>query len=275
MKKALVVVIAVMLYALPAFSQKGSTIWGDIFTGNVIATDEAKREITLQYIGKEGTETFVGALTEGYQVKMKDGSARDLKVSELPPGIRIRAYYKKISKEVRGQTVKGHLITRIEFLGRDEFAAMRRYLKVEPSTTATLIESKTLPDADPLRLKIVGDNAVSKDEVIKWADNWNKREAKKYGQVTVVSDVDQADVSLVIHKGSESLAATVVPVISAFLVLEKPTGLEVIWKNLSTIHPTGLITPALSHENQVAAIGTRITAEIEKRLKFRHKGKQK
>jgi hypothetical protein len=276
MIKTLVTLIAILACSVQAFSQKGSTIWGDIFTGQVVKTDEASREITLEYSGKDGTETFVGSLKEGYQVKMKDGIAHELKVSELTPGTRIRAYYKKISKEVSGQKVKTNLITRIEFLGRDEFAVMRQYLKVEPSTPVTLVESKTLPDADPLRLKIVGDNPVSSSEIIKWAEGWNKREAKKYGAVSIVSESEQADVTLVIHKGSEALAATIGPMISIFLVVEKLTGLEVIWKHpiMMMLEVTSMPT-SVSNEGQVKGLGAQITYEIEKRLKFRYKGKQK
>lgn len=276
MMKTIFTLIAILGCSVQAFSQKRSAIWGDMVIGHVVRTDEASREITLEYPGKDGTETFVAALKEGYQVKMQDGIAHELKLSELTPGTRIRAYYKKITKEVGGQKVKTNLITHIEFLGRDEFAVMRQYLKVEPSTPATLVESKTLPDADPLRLKIVGDNPVSSSEIIKWAEEWNKREAKKYGAVSIVSDSEQADVTLVIHKGSEALAATIAPMISMFLVVEKPAGLEVIWK-----HPIMLllgVSPmptSVSNEGQVKGLGPQITYEIEKRLKFRYKEKQK
>lgn len=275
MMKALVTLIAILACSVQAFSQKGSTIWGDIFTGQVVKTDEASREITLEYSGKDGTETFVATLKEGYQVKMKDGSAYELKLSKLTPGTRIRVYYKKISKEVSGQKVKTNLITRIEFLGRDEYAVMRQYLKVEPSTPVTLVESKTLPDADPLRLKIAGDNPVANDEIIKWAEEWNKREAKKYGAVSVVSDFDQADVTLVIHKGSETkAAANYLPTVSGFLVVEKSAGLEVIWKNYNFLLPElSMMNPG--DERRILGLGAQIAREIEKRLKFRYKEKQK
>lgn len=276
MKKTIVVVIAVIFCSLQAFSQNGSTIWGDIFTGDVVKTDEASREITLEYAGKGKAETFVGALREGYQVKMKGGGTHELKVSELTPGTRIRAYYKNISKEVSGQKVKANLITRIEFLGRDEFAAMRLFMKVEPSTPVTLVESETLPDADPLRLKIVGDDTAINDEIIAWAGWWNKQQSKKYGEVSIVADLDNADVILVIHQGSESLAATVMPVHSMYLVIEKPTGVEVIGKKLLGVLPQLTSTPTfVSNEEQVESWGALIAQEIEKRLKFRHKGKQK
>lgn len=276
MKKTIIIVIAVMLCSVQAFSQKGSTIWGDIFTGHVVKTDEASREITLEYAGKDGTESFVGALKEGYQVKMKDGSARVLNVSELKLGIRIRVYYKKMPKEVRGQKVTTNVISRIEFLGQDELAFMRQYLKVEPSTPVNLVESKTVPDADPLKLKVVGDNPVVNNEVIKWANDWNKREAKKYGEINVVSDFAQADVTLAIHKGSEALAATVVPMTSVFLVVEQPTGLEVIWKYPFYMMPgfPSTVTP-LSDEDRMKGLAAQITRELEKRLRLRHKGKQK
>jgi hypothetical protein len=275
MMKNLVTLIAILVCSVQAFSQKGSTIWGDIFTGQVVRTDEASREITLEYSDKDGMETFVGALKEGYQVKMKDGVAHELKLSELTHGTRIRAYYKKISKEVGGQKVKANLITRIEFLGIDEYAVMRQYLKVEPSTPVTLVESKTLPDADPLRLKIAGDNPATNDEISKWAEEWNKREAKKYGAVNVVSDFNQADVTLVIHKGSESKAGASFPTMSGFLVVEKPAGLEVIWKDYKLLLPELFAMANPDYKGRIPGLGIRIAREIEKRLKFRHKEKQK
>lgn len=283
MKKAIVLLIALMLCSLQAFSQKGSTIWGDIFTGQVMKTDDASREITLQYTGKDGTETFVGMLKEGYQFATKEGGMEhELQVSELTQGTRIRAYYKKITKEVGGQKIKTNLITRIEFLGRDEFAVMRRYLKVAPDTTVTFVESKTLPEADPLRLRIVGDNPVTSAEILKWAEGWNKREAKKYGAVNLVSDLAQADVTLVIHKGSESIAATMTPTMSGFLVIERPTGLEVIWKTDKLMAwqvfaklNSNSVYRSVSNEGQVKGLSVLITIELEKRLKHRHKGKQK
>lgn len=276
MKKIIIILIIIMVCSIQAFSQKGSTIWGDIFTGQVVTTDEASREITLQYVGKDKTESFVGVLREGYQMKMKDGTARELKISKLAPGTRIRVYYKKISKEVSGQKTSTNAISRIELLGPDEFARMRELMKVEPSTTVTLVESKTIPDADPLRLKIVGDEPVAGEKVMNWVGDWNNEQAKKYGGISLVSDFDQADVTLVIHKGSESLAATVVPIISVFLVIEKSVGLEVTWKNPFLIFTdTTLISPSVSHQRQLENMGLQIGKEIEKRLKFRHKGRQK
>jgi hypothetical protein len=276
MKKIVVFVIAIMLCSLQAFAQKGTTPFGDTFAGHVVKTDDASREITLEYAGKDGTETFVGTLKEGYQLKLKDGSTRELKVSELTHGTRIRVTYKKISKAVSGKKVTTNVISGVQFLGRDEFDVMRRFLKVEPSTPVTLVESKTLPDADPLRLKIVTDNPVSNDEVIKWAKAWNKREAKKYGAISVVSDIDEADVTLVIHKGIEDLAGTVGHMFTIFLVIEKPAGLEVIWKD--PVYISFYVAPmpfSVSDDGQIKGLGALIAREIEKRLKFRHKEKQK
>lgn len=283
MKKELVIVIAVMLCALQTTAQKKTTVWGDSFTGQVVKTDDASREITLQYTGQDGAETFVGVLKDGYQARLKDGILRELKLSELTQGTRIRAYYKKTQKEANGQKVKTSLITRIEFLGRDEFAVMRQYLKVDPEMPVTFVESKTLPEANPLRLRIVGDNPITNDEMLKWAEGWNKREAKKYGAVEIVLDGDEFDVTLVIHKGSDSIAATIVPVMSGFFVIEKPAGLEVIWKTdrlmsfkvFTVMNPDTAAQVSVSNEGQVKGIGTLIMMELEKRLKFRHKEKQK
>lgn len=275
MKKAVVIVIVIMLCALQAFSQKGSTMWGDMFTGLVIKTDDAAREIILQSTGQDGTETFVGVLKDGYQKMLKDGTKRELKFSEITQGTRIRVYYKKITKEVNGQKVKTNLITNVVFLGRDEFSVMRQFLKVAPNTPVTFVESKTLPEADPLRLKITGDNPEANDEILKWTKEWNKREAKKYGRVSIVSDFEQADATLVIHQGSDSPLSFSMPMMSGFLVVEKPASLEVIWKDDKLTLPDLFVEMNPDYKGRMPGMGRRIAREFEKRLKFRHKGRQK
>ncbi|MBI3651124.1 MAG: hypothetical protein HY231_08745 [Acidobacteria bacterium] len=94
---------------------------GDTWTGEVTATDESKREITLIYKKKDKEETFVGILEEGYSVKMKDGSMHKLKVSEIPAGTKIKVYYvSKNDKDASGSKVKINYIFKVKFLPKDK-----------------------------------------------------------------------------------------------------------------------------------------------------------
>ena len=88
---------------------------GDTWTGEVSALDEAKREITLVYKGKKGDETFVGVLQQGYQVKLKDGKAAELKLGMIPLGTRLTVYYMTKNRKVDGRKEKFYEIFRMEF----------------------------------------------------------------------------------------------------------------------------------------------------------------
>jgi hypothetical protein len=88
---------------------------GDTWTGEVSAVDDASREITLVYKSSKNTETFVGVLQQGYKVKLKDGSLAELKVSTIPIGTRLRAYYMAKNRKVNGQKEKFYEIFRTEF----------------------------------------------------------------------------------------------------------------------------------------------------------------
>ena len=52
---------------VPIVAQKKSTLSGDIVIGELTGKDEATREITIKYPGKEGPEIFSGILAEGYK----------------------------------------------------------------------------------------------------------------------------------------------------------------------------------------------------------------
>ena len=62
-------------------------------TGTVVSTSDATREINLVITDGGRTENFTGVLMEGYRVKMKDGSFRELKVSQIPPGTKMTVRY--------------------------------------------------------------------------------------------------------------------------------------------------------------------------------------
>ena len=89
---------------------------GDTWTGDVSAVNDANREITLVYNGSKKTETFVGVLQQGYNVKLKDGSLAELKVSMIRTGTRLRVYYMAKDRKVNGRKEKFYEIFQIDFL---------------------------------------------------------------------------------------------------------------------------------------------------------------
>lgn len=93
---------------------------GDTWTGVVTAVNDDTREITLTYTKSNRTQTFVGVLVEGYKVKLRDGSVRELKVSQIPIGSRIKVYYMPRQRKSEGKKVRYYGIFRIEFLFEGE-----------------------------------------------------------------------------------------------------------------------------------------------------------
>ena len=78
---------------------------GDTWTGEVVSTDDTTREITLSYKTEKKSETFTGVLIDNFHVKMKDGSTKELKPSEIPKAARIIVYYQPKTKKIDGKKV--------------------------------------------------------------------------------------------------------------------------------------------------------------------------
>lgn len=238
---------------------------GDMWTGVVESANEATREITIVNPDKK-TETFVGVLQDGYQVKLKDGTARELKVSELKPGLRIRVFYK--SKD------KVNLINRIHFLGRDDYTRLREMLNLPPAIPVTVVENSKLPAADPFKIYLALDSPKLAEGMDKWAKDWNKLESAKHGRVEIVGDQAQADVSLVMILGErdDPLGLVAFPMgfgggdlenhtfVTTYLSRKDNSGLQVLWER------RGLMS-VRSPQNFALALGK----ELEKRLKARSK----
>jgi hypothetical protein len=271
MKKILTTGLFVLLFFNPASAQKRTTILGDAWTGEVVSTNDRTREITIKYEDKGKPETFVGVLAEGYKIKMKDGSSRELKVSEIPPGTRIRVFAKTKEQDMGGRKARVKLISRIDFLGIDEFVRMRAHLKVSPSTPVTLAESEGVPAANPLKIYL----AVAEPEVtetfVEWVNTWNKKQAPKYGSVEIVSDFAQSDICLIVYRGSDKLivqlsievsdargVAHMLSPVTVYVATRADQGLKVLWRqNL-----------LMDTEKSGTSRGL-IEKEFEKRLKAR------
>ena len=65
--KALLLTVVILGAIGSSVAQKKSTLMGDIVIGELAARDEATREVTIKYPGKEGPEIFSGILAEGYK----------------------------------------------------------------------------------------------------------------------------------------------------------------------------------------------------------------
>ncbi len=83
---------------------------GDTWRGTVTAVNPQTREITLTSSKKGKEETFVGVLREGYSVTLKDGSTREVKMTDIPTGTYMLAYYMRRDKKVDGKKVSYHEI---------------------------------------------------------------------------------------------------------------------------------------------------------------------
>ena len=249
--------LGILLLFTVTFAQKVSTILGDAWTGEVVSTSDETREITIKYLQKGNTETFTGTLNEGYKVTLKDGSSHELKVSEIAIGTRVRLFSKTKEQNVRGTKQKINAISRIDFLGNDEFARLRAQLGVTSNTTVVSNAGRGLPATTPLKLYLAVDDPLVAQSLAAWVDNWNKTSGGKYGSITVASDLTSADVYLARYRGS-NLVVDIVPTATVFLVLPDAQGLTVVWRQAVVIDPKQPASPL-------------IEKELEKRMKTRAK----
>ena len=208
MKQTLITFLCVLVLTTVVHAQKRTTILGDAWRGVVESTNEATREITIVNPDKK-TEKFVGILKDGYQVTLKDGTSRELKVSELKPGLNVRVFYKSQTIDVAGRDTKVKVIHRIDFLGRDQYTRLREHLKVPPSIPVDLVEKNNLPATDPLKIFMSLEPQLIAPMMASWANAWNHEQSAKYGKVEFVDDPAQADVSLVVIWGSDDPIALI------------------------------------------------------------------
>ena len=89
---------------------------GESRTGTVISTNDSTREITLAVTDGTKTENFVGVVVDGYRVRMKDGSFRDLVVSQIPSGMTLTVHYFDEMTGPERKTGEVHRIYRVQFL---------------------------------------------------------------------------------------------------------------------------------------------------------------
>ena len=86
----------------------------DTWTGVVSSVNDATGEITLEYVGKKGTESFTGVIRPDYKVTRKDGTQHILKPSDCPKGARLLVYYSPKTKKIDGNTIKYYEIWKMQ-----------------------------------------------------------------------------------------------------------------------------------------------------------------
>jgi hypothetical protein len=114
MKRTVHITIFLMTFCFGAFGQHGEApdgyypigYAGDTWTGEVVSTDDVTREINFTYSSKKKSETFTGVLIDNFKLKMKDGSLKELKPSDIPKGTRITVFYQAKTRKVNGNKVK-------------------------------------------------------------------------------------------------------------------------------------------------------------------------
>jgi hypothetical protein len=266
-------ILLVLTFVPVASAQKASTVFGETVKGVVVTANEATREITLAYPDKDKTQTFVAVLESGYQQKLRDGTFRELAISELKSGLRLRVFYKQKTEMVNGRKVKVAIINRIDFLGRDEYTKLREILDLPPSFPTIRLESAKLPASDPLKIHLSIAEPQIEKRFLRWVKQWNAYDGRKYGRVEVVSDRAQADISAVFFWGTDEMFDFVsfpmgfqgydlheMSPGTAQLVTKVAEGLKVLWLSLV------LETPESAEELQGL-----MEKELEKRLKARAK----
>lgn len=275
MKRALLASLAILSLASIVYSQKRSTFMGSAFQGVVVSSNEATREITITYTDQEKnkTETFVGVLKPGYQVTLRDGTRRELQMSEIKPGARIMVFYKEKTEDVAGKKVKIATIHSVQLLGSDEYGTLREALGVAPSFPVTLALSTKLPETNPLKLFVGIREPYIRERMVKWVSEWNKEQGAKHGQIEIVADLDQSDVAVAFYWGSEKTVAIVPALVSESngglvdmyiatvqLVTKSANEVNVLWSRLAFESP-----------KKLEGVPGQIERELEKRMKARGK----
>jgi len=143
---------------------------------------------------------------------------------------------------------------------QSELANLRKHLELPDSTPIKLSLSSTLPPNRPLNVFIaVGLDVGVRGNFSRWLAEWNKKDGKRHGLVSLVSEISQAQVILaryalrdrvttetntrvvpgvaidpstgqtVTRPVPRTSSYSVVPVY-AYVISRNPAGLEIIWR---------------------------------------------
>lgn len=273
MKALLLTTLILGVAIVPTMAQKKSTLSGDIVIGELIGKDEATREITIKYPGKEGQEIFSGILADGYQLKSVDG--RVWQLTEIVPGMHIRVFYKSSNEKVSGQAKKINKISRIDYLGKDEYARLRNQLNVDPSIAFAHAEKDDLPATRPLKVYLSLAYGNVHEYFVESIDKWNQKNGNSYGELEIVSDLKQADISVVVAREADTMVM-VLPAgpfngtsdskaawyqATSYLVFKDSGSLKVLWtKVIHVLMYSDTEASPRSFEVVMAELGKRMKA---------------
>ena len=271
--KQLLIGLFVLVLPTIVHTQKRSTILGDAWIGIVVNANESTREITLRHPDKNRDETFVGIVQDGCKLKMRDGSSRELLMSEIKPDTRIRAFYKTKTQDVGGQKRKVNIIHKVEFLGIDEYTILREALELEPTIGVISAESQKFQTSDPLKIYLAFGLPHLKERFVKWVGRWNEQQGEKHGHIEVVPDRASSEVSIVCFWGSDESVAILPALLydstggrhdifpaTAYIVTTGSDGIKILWTQRLW----------MSQEKPDLPEGI-FEKEIEKRMKVRFK----
>jgi hypothetical protein len=124
----------------------------------------------------------------------------------------------------------------------EEIARLRAALSIPLERAIIFADSKELPENNPLRVYGLAIKSLKMGEPLQvtqaWVENWNEKNASKYGPLTAAANVSQADLIFLWLINStidtpavvSELGRNPIIVITSYLIVQKPTGLEVVWK---------------------------------------------
>ncbi|HEU4836269.1 MAG TPA: hypothetical protein VFS90_17695 [Pyrinomonadaceae bacterium] len=272
--KALLLTAVVLGAAIsPVVAQKKSTFMGDIVIGELAGRDDATREITIKYPGKEGPEIFSGILADNYRLRREDGRPIGLTLNEILPGMHIRVFYKKDHEKVSGQEKQVNKIVRLDFLGKDKYDRLRNQLNIDPTTPVAAAEKDELPAGSTLKIYPAFVYSNVRESFVESINEWTRKNGDLYGKLEVVSDLAQADISMVVARGADTMVAALPADFSdntrgawvqttSYLVIKDPAGLKVVWTR---------VVPVLSYSDTAASPRSFevLMPELGKRMKAR------
>lgn len=119
--------LLIFLAANPANAQHGDaeagyypgSYVGDTWQGNVTATDDQSRTITLTYVKGSKSQSFTITFAAGLAVHYTDGTSKELKPSDLAKGSMAIAYYTNYSQKVDGKKTDVHEAFMLRVKGTD------------------------------------------------------------------------------------------------------------------------------------------------------------
>ena len=281
--RALLLTILVLCGAMGSVvGQKKSTLLGDLVVGELAGKDEATREITIKYPGKEGTESFSGIVADDAKLKLGMSGGRDLMLSEIAPGMHIRVFYKTRSEKVSGQEKKINKISRLEVLGEDQFFRIRRELKLDPSTPIAQAGSgDDLPATSPLKVFLSIPYGQVQQQVVEWIEKWNRKNGDSLGKLEIVSDLDHADTLIVVAVGSDTMVAEfpnydaeervnkgVWSQATSYLIVKNAGRLMVLSTHVGAVY-------VAQNNGSSPRAAEAVTGEMEKRMKARTRNSKK